>query len=54
MNLYVVQGVRGRGTIVDVIAGTSPFLICIFALTGLITAFPQIVLWLPEMQAAAR
>jgi TRAP-type C4-dicarboxylate transport system permease large subunit len=46
--------VRGRGTIVDVIAGTAPFLICIFALTALITAFPQIVMWLPELQGQGR
>lgn len=51
MNLYVVQGVRGRGTVADVIAGTAPFLICLFALTALITIFPQIVMWLPNLQA---
>jgi C4-dicarboxylate transporter, DctM subunit len=51
MNLYVVQGVRGRGTVAEVIRGTTPFLICVFALTALITVFPGIVMWLPRLQA---
>jgi tripartite ATP-independent transporter DctM subunit len=51
MNLYVVQGVRARGTVSEVIAGVTPFLICLFTLTALITAFPGIVMWLPRLQA---
>lgn len=51
MNLYVVQGVRGRGTVSDVIAGVTPFLICVFALTALITIYPDIVMWLPRLHA---
>jgi TRAP-type C4-dicarboxylate transport system permease large subunit len=50
MNLYVVQGVRGRGTVSDVIRGVTPFLAAIFALTALITVFPEIVMWLPKLQ----
>jgi tripartite ATP-independent transporter DctM subunit len=48
MNLYVVQGVRGRGTVTDVILGVAPFLVCLFALTALLTAFPGLVMWLPQ------
>jgi len=49
MNLYVVQGVRGRGTIATVVAGTLPFLACMFALVALMTAFPGITAWLPGL-----
>lgn len=48
MNLYVVQAVRGRGTVTDVVRGVLPFLVCIFVLVALITAFPEIVTWLPK------
>lgn len=48
MNLYIVQGVRNRGQITDVIMGVLPFFISILFLVALITAFPQIVTWLPE------
>lgn len=48
MNLYVVQAVRGRGTVTDVVRGVLPFLVCIFLLLALITAFPEIVTWLPK------
>ena len=48
MNLYVVQAVRGRGTVTDVVRGVLPFLVCIFLLVALITAFPEIVTWLPK------
>lgn len=48
LNLYVVQGVRGRGTITDVFIGVLPFIGCMFALVALIIAFPGIVTWLPS------
>ena len=48
MNLYVVQAVRGRGTVTDVVRGVLPFLVCIFVLVALITVFPEIVTWLPK------
>lgn len=47
MNLYVVQGVRGRGSIVDVMIGSLPFLAVMLGFVALITAWPAIVLWLP-------
>lgn len=49
MNLYIVQSVRGRGSIDTVIVGVMPFLACILALVGLIVAFPAIVNWLPDL-----
>ncbi|MEM5478074.1 TRAP transporter large permease [Pacificibacter sp. AS14] len=48
MNLYIVQGVRNRGQITDVIMGVLPFFVGILALVALITFFPGIVTWLPE------
>jgi tripartite ATP-independent transporter DctM subunit len=47
MNLYIVQGVRNRGQITDVIQGVLPFFIGILTLVVLITVFPGIVTWLP-------
>ena len=51
MNLYVVQGVRGEGNIIDVIWGVMPFLIIMLLLVVLIWFFPQIVMWLPSFMA---
>ncbi len=51
MNLYVVQGVRGEGNIIDVIWGVMPFLLIMLLLVVLIWFFPQIVMWLPNSMA---
>lgn len=48
MNLYVVQGVRGRGSISDVMLGSLPFLAIMLVFVGLIILWPGLVLWLPE------
>jgi tripartite ATP-independent transporter DctM subunit len=49
MNLYIVQGVRNRGQITDVIRGVLLFFIGILSLVCLITVFPQIVTWLASV-----
>ncbi|MEO8716766.1 MAG: TRAP transporter large permease [Burkholderiales bacterium] len=46
-NLFVVQGVRPRGQIYDVIVGSAPFVITLMVMIALLIAFPQIALWLP-------
>ncbi|MGH8737712.1 MAG: TRAP transporter large permease [Burkholderiales bacterium] len=46
-NLFVVQGVRSRGQIVDVIVGSAPFVITLMVMIALLIAFPGIALWLP-------
>jgi C4-dicarboxylate transporter, DctM subunit len=46
-NLFVVQGIRKRGSINDVFIGVAPFVIALFVIVALIVAFPEIVLWLP-------
>ncbi|MEO0820735.1 MAG: TRAP transporter large permease [Pseudomonadota bacterium] len=48
MNLYVVQGVRGRGTLGDVYAGIAPFVAAMLAMVALIIAVPDIVLAVPQ------
>ncbi len=48
LNLYVVQGVRGKGSIKDIIIGSVPFVIMMFVMILLIIKFPSIVLYLPN------
>ncbi len=48
LNLYVVQGMRGRGSINDVIRGALPFVGAIIALIALLMAAPDLALWLPR------
>ena len=48
LNLYVVQGVRGQGSITDVFMGVLPFIICMLAMVLLLLAFPQLATWLPS------
>ena len=49
MNLFVVQGIRERGDLNDVIIGTLPFIVTLFVMIGLIVAFPGIAMWLPNL-----
>ena len=45
MNCYVVQASRGRGSLMDVFIGVSPYLLGLLVLVGLIIVWPGIVLW---------
>jgi len=49
VNLYIVHGIRGRGTMNDVIIGASPFVVTLFVMIVLLVMFPSIALFLPEM-----
>jgi tripartite ATP-independent transporter DctM subunit len=49
INLFVVQGVRGRGQLHDVMLGAAPFVVTLLLMTALLILFPQIALWLPEL-----
>jgi C4-dicarboxylate transporter, DctM subunit len=49
INLYVVQGLRKRGKIDDVIIGASPFVITMLLMIVILSVWPQIALWLPRM-----
>ena len=48
INLYVVQGVRGYGPLLDVVIGILPFLAMILVTVALLIAFPEISTWLPD------
>ena len=52
INLYVVQGLRKRGRIDDVIIGASPFIITMALMVVILSFCPQIALWLPRGAAA--
>lgn len=49
INLYVVQGIRDRGSISDVMIGAAPFVLTMFAMVALLLAFPGLALWLPGL-----
>ncbi len=49
MNLYVVQGVRGKGQLSDVYLGITPFVVAMLMVVSLIIAFPSIVMVIPEL-----
>src|SRR5229473_3068456 len=49
INLYVVQGLRKRGRIDDVIIGSSPFVITMLIMIAILSYWPQLALWLPRL-----
>jgi tripartite ATP-independent transporter DctM subunit len=49
LNLYVIQGIgRGQVSIGEVIRGCLPFIAALVVLIGVLIAFPETALWLPE------
>jgi len=51
INLYIVQGLRSRGRIDDVIIGASPFLITMLVMIAILSYWPDLALWLPRAAA---
>jgi len=51
INLYVVQGLRTRGRIDDVIIGSAPFLVTMLVMLALLSYWPDLALWLPRAAA---
>jgi tripartite ATP-independent transporter DctM subunit len=49
INLYVVQGLRKSGGINDVIRGSSPFVLAMFAMLAILSFWPNLALWLPKI-----
>ncbi len=47
INLYVVQGLRKRGRIDDVIIGASPFVVTMMLMILILSIWPEVALWLP-------
>ena len=48
MTLYVIQSVRGEGTIREVFQGTYPFVAAMVLMTAILIHFPQIATYLPN------
>jgi TRAP-type C4-dicarboxylate transport system permease large subunit len=48
INLYVVQGLRQRGRIDDVMLGAAPFVLTLIGMIALLVVWPDIALWLPR------
>ena len=44
INLFVIQGIRGRGTLSDVEKGSAPFVIALLAMIAMICVWPDIVM----------
>ena len=49
MNLYVVQGVRGRGEVIDLFYGVTPFILMLFLLVCITILYPGMITWLPNL-----
>jgi tripartite ATP-independent transporter DctM subunit len=48
INLYVVQGLRTRGKIDDVIIGAAPFVVTMILMIAVLSLWPALALWLPQ------
>lgn len=51
INVYVLHSIAPEVGLINIFRGIAPFVFVILAFVGLITAFPQIVLWLPSLAA---
>jgi C4-dicarboxylate transporter DctM subunit len=49
LNLYVVQSLRTKGSLNDVIIGSIPFVLSMLVLILLLALFPGLALWLPSL-----
>lgn len=49
MTLYVIQGVRGEGSINEVFQGTLPFFAAMCVMTAILIHFPTIATYLPNL-----
>ena len=48
LNLYVVQGVRGKGSLNEVIMGSIPFVFTMLGMIVILAVFPELATWLPS------
>jgi len=53
LNVYVIKGVAPDIPLNDIFKGIIPFLIMEFIVIGILLAFPEICLWLPNTMAGA-
>jgi tripartite ATP-independent transporter DctM subunit len=48
INIFVIHGIRARGTLSDVEVGAAPFVVALLVMIVLICVFPDIAMWLPR------
>ena len=48
VNLFIVQAVRGKGSINDIMIGAAPFVLTMLGFVAVMVAFPGLALWLPS------
>lgn len=48
VNLFVIHGISGRKNFNDIVIGITPFLVCMVIVLIVLTAFPNLALWLPS------
>lgn len=48
VNLFVVHSVRNKGSFNEVGAGSVPFVVAMLVMVGLLIAFPELAMWLPQ------
>jgi tripartite ATP-independent transporter DctM subunit len=51
INLYVIQGLRKRGHLHEMMAGATPFVVTLLMMIGLLVLFPGLALWLPRIMS---
>jgi TRAP-type C4-dicarboxylate transport system permease large subunit len=51
INLFVVQGLRERGRIDDVIIGSAPFVLTMLLMIAALWYWPALALWIPRVAA---
>ena len=49
LNLFVVQNVRGGGSLNDVMLGAAPFVLALLSMMALLAVFPSLALYLPSL-----
>jgi TRAP-type C4-dicarboxylate transport system permease large subunit len=49
LNLFVIQGIAPDIQLKELLWGVLPFILIIIAFVAAISAFPQVVLWLPDL-----
>ena len=49
LNLYVLQAIAPDYDVLDVAKGALPFLLPMLLVVGLVVAFPELVLWFPNL-----
>lgn len=49
LNLFVVQGARQRGHLIEVMVGAIPYVLTMLVMAIVLIVFPQLALWLPNL-----